>query len=80
MAVKAIDLRHALRKGKWEEDSFRDFQKENWYITIRNEDRVILQIYDKKEEELLTTGWEYLDDCKLMGGRLFIKGIEVKIC
>ncbi len=80
MSVKAGDLRRALRKAKWIEDSYHDFQREGgWYITIRGESKVILQIYGKNEEELLTTGWEYLDDCKLMGSRLTIKGMEVKL-
>ena len=79
MSVNVTDLRRTLRKGKWNEDSYHDFQKNGWYITIRNENKIQLQVYNKKEEEILTTGWEYLDDCKLMGGRLYMKGIEVRL-
>lgn len=78
--LTAKQLRSTLRRKCWAEDEYHDFEKEGWYITFRLDSKLCVQAYGRKEEEeRFTSGWHYIEDCRVVGNTLHISGVEVRL-
>lgn len=79
--LTAKQLRAVLRRKCWAEDEYHDFEKEGWYITLRLDSKVCVQAYGGRgeEEERFTSGWHYIEDCRVVGNTLHISGVEVRL-
>lgn len=78
-ALTAKQLRAVLRRKCWMEDEYHDFEKEGWYVTIRLDSKICVQAYGRKEEEKFSSGWHYVEDCRVIGSTLHISGVEVHL-